>query len=412
MVPGEVAALPSHTLGGRKMWCLNKPDQVRPAKRRAVTAALVLLMIPVLIGFAALTIDIGAMYNTRADLQRTADAAALAGVAALTSDTMMQYRETSNAALLSQVTTAATGDIHYFSGLNHSFGSSTMYIEPGDITTGWLDITSSTTPIQGNPPPGEFSNAVQVIARRTSAGLNGPLDLFFAPIFGTSTSDLSAAAVAVFDDRVSGFDPETGSGYLVPFTINDNIYQEQLADGSDDYEYDGDTDSVSSGSDGVGEINLYPYNLAPGNFGLLNIATLNQGLPAMATQIENGVTGADLQAEIGTSDLIFYDSEGDPVHYHVTGNPGMTVGLTPSVDARVGDVVAFLLHNRVTGTGSNSVYRITGIRFGRVMDIQLTGQEETQGLWIQPTTYAGSGVIISENAPSSGGVAGRIVLAR
>ncbi len=127
------------------MKCLSKPNQVRPDKRRAVTAALVLLMIPVLIGFAALTIDIGAMYNTRADLQRTADAAALAGVAALTSDTMMQYRDTSNSALLSQVTTAATGEVNYFSALNHSFGSSTMHIESGDITTGWLDVTSSTT---------------------------------------------------------------------------------------------------------------------------------------------------------------------------------------------------------------------------------------------------------------------------
>jgi Flp pilus assembly protein TadG len=368
-------------------------------------------MLPVLIGFAALTIDIGAMYNTRADLQRAADAAALAGVAALTSDTMMQYRDTANSALLFQVTTAATGEVNYFSGLNHSFGSNTMHIEAGDITTGWLDVTSSTTPIQGSPPAGAFPNAVRVAARRTSESTNGPLDLFFASIFGTSTSDLSAAAVAVFDDRVSGFDPESGSGYLVPFAISETIYQEGLAGGSDDYQYDGDTDSVSSGSDGVGEINLYPHNLAPGNFGLLNIGTLNQGAEAMAAQIENGVTGADLQAEVGTSDLVFFDSEGDPLHYHVTGNPGMTTSLTSSVETRVGDVIGFLLHSHVTDVGSNAVYRVVGIRFGRVMGIHLTGNEG-QGLWVQPTTYAGSGVMISESAPSSGGVAGRLVLAR
>ena len=36
-------------------------------------------MLVVLIGFASLTIDVGYLYNVRAELQNTADAAALAG---------------------------------------------------------------------------------------------------------------------------------------------------------------------------------------------------------------------------------------------------------------------------------------------------------------------------------------------
>ena len=47
----------------------------------------------VLLGFGALTIDVGVMYNVRADLQRSADAAALAGAAAYTSDKMLQIRQ-------------------------------------------------------------------------------------------------------------------------------------------------------------------------------------------------------------------------------------------------------------------------------------------------------------------------------
>ena len=53
-------------------------------RRRAATGVFVVVMLPVLIGMAALTIDVGIMYNVRADLQHAADAAALAAVQELT----------------------------------------------------------------------------------------------------------------------------------------------------------------------------------------------------------------------------------------------------------------------------------------------------------------------------------------
>ena len=54
-----------------------------PRRRKGVAAVFALVMLVVLIGFASLTLDVGAMYNTRADLQNAADAAAMAGAAAL-----------------------------------------------------------------------------------------------------------------------------------------------------------------------------------------------------------------------------------------------------------------------------------------------------------------------------------------
>ncbi len=395
------------------MWCLDKRNQIHPDKRRGVVAALVLITIPVLIAVAALTIDIGAMYNTRADLQRAADSAALAGVAAFTSDTMMQFRQSAgNDSLLYEVTSAASGEVSTFSAMNLSFGATTMYIESGDIATGWLDVTSSTTPIQGSAPPTEFFNAVQVVARRSAGGQNGPLNFFFSSIFGQSTTDVSATAVAVFDDHVSGFNPESGTGYLIPFSIDRATFQAQFDAGSDGFEFDPDTGNVSPGSDGIGEVDIYPNNFGPGNFGLLNIGSPNQGNPALAEQIENGVTGDDMEAEIGTSAVTFFDSSGNPVTYDMTGGTGIKTALNTSVEARLGDVVAFLLHDHFVGDGQNGVYTITGIRFGRVMGVTLTGNPDDRGIWIQPTTYAGSGVMISASAPSSLGKAGRLVLAR
>ena len=51
--------------------------------RRAAVVAQTAISLSVLIGFSALAVDVGAMYNTKAELQRTADAAAIAAAAQL-----------------------------------------------------------------------------------------------------------------------------------------------------------------------------------------------------------------------------------------------------------------------------------------------------------------------------------------
>ena len=51
-------------------------------RRRGVVVVQVAVLLTVLLGFVALTVDVGLMYNTKAELQAAADAAALAGAAA------------------------------------------------------------------------------------------------------------------------------------------------------------------------------------------------------------------------------------------------------------------------------------------------------------------------------------------
>ena len=47
-------------------------------RKRAIAVVVVVVLLPVLLGFAALTVDVGMIYNVRADLQRAADAGAMA----------------------------------------------------------------------------------------------------------------------------------------------------------------------------------------------------------------------------------------------------------------------------------------------------------------------------------------------
>lgn len=63
--------------------CGRDNDKRVAHRRRAVVAVQVMVLLTALMGMAALTVDIGYLWNVRADLQRTADAAALAAAASL-----------------------------------------------------------------------------------------------------------------------------------------------------------------------------------------------------------------------------------------------------------------------------------------------------------------------------------------
>ena len=78
-------------------------------------------------------------------------------------------------------------------------------------------------------------NAVEVTVRRSSEegySSNGPVSLFFAPIFGQEKADASATAVAAFDDRVVSIDFGGGGAGGLPISMDENDYLVQLTGGN------------------------------------------------------------------------------------------------------------------------------------------------------------------------------------
>ena len=134
-------------------------------RRRGVVAVFALVMLVVLLGFAALTIDVGAMYNTRADLQHAADAAALAGASAYTLPEMNKARSSGSASDFGSVKTAIQDRAQSIASLNRLFATKNTYLETPDITTGCLDIGSATSAINAAASVKTF-NAVGVVLRR------------------------------------------------------------------------------------------------------------------------------------------------------------------------------------------------------------------------------------------------------
>ncbi|NOX57524.1 MAG: VWA domain-containing protein [Planctomycetes bacterium] len=156
-------------------------------RRRGATAVMVAVFVPVLVGFAALTIDVGLIYNTKTDLQSAADAAALAAASRLgdfdAGDPMTLGRQaaeaiTQNNNVLNQQVQIDASDI--------TFGRATF-----DKATGQLTFV----------PTNIFPDAARVVIRKSSGSPNGAVGLFFARIFGKNTQDVTAEAIAMLMPR-------------------------------------------------------------------------------------------------------------------------------------------------------------------------------------------------------------------
>lgn len=404
---GDKRAPTTRGVRGEEKQMIGKFRERNKEKRKAVVVVQAAVCMTVLMGFAAITVDVGMLYRSRAELQAAADSAALAAASSLTEDDMLALRLGGSGA--SSVISQMVARAQEYSLLNETLGSPTT-ADSSAVSTGWIDVTSATSPIDTSVATAN-SNAIHVYLEKSGTS-NGAVEFFFAPILGMSSAETSASAVAALDDRFMGFDTSNGSGYLMPLTISQAVYDAEMAAGSDGYDWDESTGTIGTSSDGIPELNLYPYVNAPGNFGLLNIGTPNQSTPGLAAQIENGVDPGDLQTEVGTTELLFTQDDGTSVTYDITGNPGMKVALEPAFETREGDVIAFLIHDLVSGTGANATYQITDIKFGRLMDVKLQGGVSSRGIWIQPAAFSGDGVRVGPGGVSTGGMIGRMMLVR
>ena len=152
-----------------------------------IIVVLVALTMTVLIGFAALAVDIGYTLTTKNELQNVADAAALAAARQLGVIYQgMSYDEQQNYVCDPQTIVDVATDV----AAKNQAGGMNITIEADNVTIGdWDANTLSLTQTWDQP------DAVRVLARRDGTA-NGPITTFFARIFGIDTVDVSARATA------------------------------------------------------------------------------------------------------------------------------------------------------------------------------------------------------------------------
>jgi len=156
-------------------------------RRRAVVAVQIAIMLTAIMAVAALSFDVGAMYNTKTELQRTADAAALAAASKLAA-----YSEGDPIVL-------ATALAHEYVAKNEVFGDQ-LSLAAEDVEFGRAVYNEATGSYDFNPT-NSFPDAVRVRVRMTDDSPNGEMELFFAKVMGNDSTGIEAEAIAMMVPR-------------------------------------------------------------------------------------------------------------------------------------------------------------------------------------------------------------------
>ncbi len=151
--------------------------------QRGVSAVIVAIVLAVLIGFAALAIDIGYLYATKNELQNIADAAALAGTNEI-GDQWLHGETLNEDDIKFQIQ-----DVSSKNQAGQKYGISILEDE---IVIGTYDPNH---PTKIGTLTGTWPDAVRVTARRTE-GANGAVATLFAKIFNIDLVGVAADATA------------------------------------------------------------------------------------------------------------------------------------------------------------------------------------------------------------------------
>jgi len=354
----------------------------RKIRQGSITVQAAILMV-VLLAVVALAVDVGTLYIGRTELQRTADASAMAAAWEL-----LEARAASSKIPTAKLESQVRAQAREFAKLN-SEDSARLSLGREDVELGYLSNPSdpaSSFQTGGSQQP----NAVHVEVKRT-ADRNGRLPLYFARVLGFTNSAVAAEATAALNVNFKGFQaPSDGSNLpILPFALDLETWNELLAgSGKDEFRYDAKTGKVLPGKDGMREFNLYPQDTGSGgNRGTVDIGNPANSVGDIARQITGGITPADLDYVGGKLE---FNAEGK---LYLNGDPGISASLGKSIGKITGQARMVPVFSDVTGNGNASTFTIVKFVGIRVMQTELAGGDKR--VIVQP-----AGVITLGGIPS------------
>jgi Flp pilus assembly protein TadG len=182
------------------------------ANQKGVTIVLVAILLVVLIGFAAIAVDLAYLYIVKGELQNAADSGALAGAQVLyiTDPLGVQVNAAANQTALDLVSAnyseQSPVSIESIERGHWSFATREFIPNNSLLPVSLWNVTSAQLDANSN-----FINAVRVITtRKIVAGTGKPAGPFFAGIFGAAGPVFTATAVAYI-----GF-----AGTIIPETVD------------------------------------------------------------------------------------------------------------------------------------------------------------------------------------------------
>jgi Flp pilus assembly protein TadG len=374
-----------------------KSSRSAASRRGAVTPLIAFLLVP-FTGMIAFAIDIAWIVQSRSDLQSAADAAALAGAEQLMNG-CVQYNlpgQTLQSTILTTAETSAKTYAKNFASYNTAGGVSSLTLKDADIEFGFTDASNNYTPA---PTYTGYPNTVKVTMRLDSSA-NGSLKLFFAPIFGLTSSNVQATAAAtIYTANITNFTPGYGAGIL-PMTLDVNAWNNYLQTGLSS---DGTTHAAANGAP---QMQIYPSpNIAPGNFGMLSLNDSSNASSDISNWITNGLSSTDL-ANLDNAGLLplqspnpgLWDWKGAPgfkssdlnslpvnqtflmaVFEPVVGTPGSTYEAAPGAVYQATDKSSGGADVGDGGVGQNAYYNLV-----KFVAVQITTLDKSQDAYVEP----------------------------
>ena len=352
--------------------------------RRGTVLVLTAFMMIGMLAMLAFAVDLGYLHVARTELQRSADAAAMAGAWALVDeDALLGYSNSEYLAAHARVYAAEFAQYNPVTTHNPT-------VDQQDLVVGYLpnpfDPDSQILLNSSNPP-----NAVQVRVRKAT-GLNGEVPLFFARALGMDSASVQAVATAALLNNIRGFRiPSTGENLgVLPFALDEETWIALIDDhvGTDDWTWNAETGEVQSGGDGILEVNLFPQGTgSPGNRGTVDIGPSNNSTADLARQITDGITAEDLDYIGGKLEL---NEDG---FLYLNGDTGISAGMKDELTSIIGEPRTILIFREVNGNGNNATYTIVGFAGIRITDVKLTGQMSGKHVTIQPAITLSNGAI-------------------
>lgn len=357
-----------------------------------------------LIAMIAFAVDIGYILVAKDQLQRSADASAMAAAWELVDDQAPLGRSD-----VTQISADARQKATQYAALNNVLASAPS-LGTSDVAVGYM--ANPTDPACPFTTTGAgLPNAVQVKVRRTS-DQNGEVPMFFAPVLGIDRVATEAGATAALVNSISGFKtPADGSNLeLLPFALDEQTWNNLIncGNGTDNYKYNSSNKTVSSGYDSIKEVNLYPQGTgSPGNRGTVDIGGCNNSTSDIARQIVHGISSQDM-SHFPDSKLQF-DQHGK---LYLNGDTGISAGVKDELTSIVGQPRIIPIFRSVTGPGNNAMYTIVQFVGVRIMDVKLTGSMSSKRLIVQPCNIVAKGGIPSSTSGTSNFVYSPVWLVR
>lgn len=377
-----------------------------PAARRGALTILAAVLCVVLLGMVAFAVDIGYILSSKEEIQRTADAAALAAAWEFAESITEGYTP-AEALAKARIEGNSYSGANPVGNLGPAVDVNASNAADGDMVFGFINDFSDPNAIFDTTALDKF-NAVRVKVRRDET-LNGELPLFFARIFGHDSQSVQAQATAALTRSVWGFKTTSDGSCIkiLPITLDYPTWVEWCAGecGVDEYSYSKANKVVARGPDSELEINLYPYgDGTPGNRGMVDIGSSNNSTSDIARQILYGISKEDL-AYHGNS-LEFGESGTLPLN----GDTGISAGVKDELAAIIGEPRIIPIFESVHGPGNNAIYTICAWQGIRIMDVKLTGPMSKKYVTIQMAPCVCRGVIPSTTESSSNNVFSPVIL--